>query len=222
MTTTAIVAGGTGLVGGELIQLLLADPFYDRVVALVRRSMNLEHAKLIQVVTDYDNLEDVLDPSMLLHAHVFCTLGTTIKQAKTQEQFRKVDFEYPMRVGEMVKKHKADAYAVVTAMGANSSSSIFYNRVKGEVEEGLKGLELPALYLLRPSLILGDRSEARPGERMWVLLSRAITPLLIGGLRTYKPIQAKTIATGLINAVKSGGSGVRILSSAQITEMAKE
>jgi uncharacterized protein YbjT (DUF2867 family) len=220
--TSAIVAGATGLVGRELIQLLLEDSFYDKVVALVRNEMRLEHEKLNQVVTDYSKLEEDLAASVIHHAHVFCTLGTTIKKAKTKEQFRKVDYEYPMKLGELARNYEADAFAIVTAMGASRSSAFFYNQVKGEVEEGLSALGLHSLHMLRPSLILGDRDEIRFGERIGASVSRAIAPIMVGGLRTYRPIHAKTIAAGLIKAAKSGKMGTHILLSAQIVELATE
>ncbi|TXK80998.1 oxidoreductase [Paenibacillus sp. N3.4] len=223
MGKTAIVAGGTGLVGHELIQLLLQDRIYEKVIAIVRTNIPtaglVGHEKLVQWTTDYRHLESVIDPSVVEHSHVFCTLGTTIKKAGTQEQFRKVDFEYPMELGEIALKYGADAFVIVTAMGANRQSSIFYNKVKGEVEEGLRGLGLPSLSILRPSLILGDRREVRIGERMGSAVSRFLAPLMIGGLRTYRPIHARTIANGLIKAAQSGVTGVRVLTSAEIAKL---
>lgn len=224
MGMTAIVAGGTGLVGRELIKQLLEDQAYTKVIALVRKNMQISHLrgneKLVQIVTDFNNLEVVIEQSDMEHAHVFCTLGTTIKKAGSQEQFRKVDLDYPMKLGQLASE--ADAFAIVTAMGANRKSSIFYNRVKGEVEEGLRELKLHALYMLRPSLILGDRDETRLGEKIGSVVSRAISRLMIGGLRTYRPIHAKTIATGLIKSAKSGQIGTHVLLSAQIAELASK
>ncbi|NRF93853.1 NAD(P)H-binding protein [Paenibacillus frigoriresistens] len=226
MGKTAIVAGGTGLVGRELIMQLLEDPAYTKVIALVRKTMQISHLrgneKLVQIVTDFSNLDAIIEPSILEHSHVFCTLGTTIKKAGSQEQFRKVDMEYPLKLGQMANTGKADAFAIVTAMGANRKSSIFYNQVKGEVEEGLSELKLNALYVLRPSLILGNRDEFRWGEKLGSVVSRAISPLMIGGLRTYRPIHAKTIATGLIKSAKSGQIGTHVLLSAQIAELASK
>ncbi|GFZ78235.1 nucleoside-diphosphate sugar epimerase [Paenibacillus marchantiophytorum] len=224
MGYTAIVAGGTGLVGSELIQLLLQDRAYERVIALVRTNIQTQHLqgseKLFQIVTDFNHLDADILASDIEHAHVFCTLGTTIKKAGSQEQFRKVDLTYPLKLAELASVHHAEVFAIVTAMGANSKSTIFYNRVKGEVEEKLRELNLPALYMLRPSLILGDRKEVRAGEMIGSLVSRAIAPLMIGGLRTYRPIQAKVIAAGLIASAKSGRAGAHIMLSSQIAELA--
>ncbi|WNR45184.1 NAD(P)H-binding protein [Paenibacillus roseipurpureus] len=220
----AIVAGGTGLVGRELLKQLLADESYVRVIALVRTKMNMDRLpganKIEQRVIDFANLSDAVDLAEVAQAHVFCTLGTTIKKAGSQRQFRKVDLEYPLQLGKLASLGDADAFAIVTAMGANRDSSFFYNKVKGEVEDGLRALQLRSLHILRPSLILGDRGEFRLAERWGSVLAQAIAPLMVGKLRTYRPIHASTIATGLIRAVKSGKAGVQVLTSGQITALA--
>jgi uncharacterized protein YbjT (DUF2867 family) len=227
MGTTAIVAGGTGLVGQELIRLLQEDAQYDKIIALVRRDIQVRHLrgseKLVQVKTDYSQLDADLGPAVIAAmagAHVFCTLGTTIKKAGSQEQFRKVDFEYPMKLGEIAGKGKASVFAIVTAMGASSASSIFYNRVKGDVEQGLRSLNLRSLYMLRPSLILGDRDEVRVGEQLGSIVSRVVSPLMIGGLRKYRPIQASKIAAGLIACAQTGEAGTHVILSDRIAELA--
>ncbi|WP_202555966.1 Rossmann-fold NAD(P)-binding domain-containing protein [Paenibacillus silvestris] len=227
MGTTAIVAGGTGLVGRELIRLLQEDAQYDKIIALVRRDIQVRHLrgseKLVQVKTDYSQLDADLGPSVIAAmagAHVFCALGTTIKKAGSQEQFRKVDFEYPMKLGEIAGKGKASVFAIVTAMGASSASSIFYNRVKGDVEQGLRSLNLRSLYMLRPSLILGDRDEVRVSDQLGSIFSRVVSPLMIGGLRKYRPIQASKIAAGLIACAQTGEAGAHVILSDRIAELA--
>ena len=221
---TAIVAGGTGLVGRELIKQLLNDPDYDRIIALVRKKLDIEqlggHGKLEQRVINFNKLGESLKSSEFTHAHVFCTLGTTIKKAGSKQQFRRVDRDYPLLLAEVASKGLADAFAIVTAMGADRASSFFYNQVKGEVEDKLRGMRLRALYLLRPSLILGDRGEFRLGEKLGSIVTRAIAPLMTGRLRKYRPIHARTIATGLIRAAKSGKTGVQVLSSDRIAALA--
>ncbi|UUZ83402.1 NAD(P)H-binding protein [Paenibacillus sp. P26] len=131
----AVVAGATGLVGRELVRQPLENKEYDRVTAVVRRAQPWASPKLKQVVTDFTNLEEALQGE-LAGADVFCTLGTTIKQAKTREQFRKVDLEYPLELGRLAQAGGADAYLIVTAMGADPHSRIFYSRVKGKWRNG--------------------------------------------------------------------------------------
>lgn len=221
---TAIVAGATGLVGKELIKQLVNDPDYDKIIALVRKKMDIDlpngQGKLEQRVIDFAKLSESLKSSEFAHAHVYCTLGTTIKKAGSKPQFRRVDRDYPLLLAELASKGQADAFAIVTAMGADRTSSFFYNQVKGEVEEKLRGMRLRSLHLLRPSLILGNRGEFRLGEKLGGIVSRAIAPLMTGRLRKYRPIHAHTIATGLIRAAKSGKTGVQVLSSDRIASIA--
>ncbi|TBL80675.1 NAD-dependent epimerase/dehydratase family protein [Paenibacillus thalictri] len=223
MKRTAIVAGATGLVGNELVRLLLQNSGYDRVIAIVRRPLDSASPRLTQLVTDWqrDKLESELK-DLLRGAHLFCALGTTIKQAKTREQFRKVDLEYPLMLGEWAKKYGASCYLLVTAMGASSGSSIFYNRVKGEVEEALRKLQLPSLHIFRPSFLLGERNERRIGEIAAGYVLRALPFLFIGPLRRYKPIQAAAVARGMIRAAKQASRGVTVYNSDRIAELSRK
>ncbi|WP_369426627.1 oxidoreductase [Paenibacillus ehimensis] len=171
MAKQAIVAGSTGLVGRELVSLLLDHPAYDRVITLVRTSSGIRHPKLEQRVISFDRLADESAVGFE-GADVFCALGTTIKKAKTREQFRKVDYGYPMELGRLASASGAAQFLIVTAIGADKQSVFFYSRVKGETEDGLRALGLPSLHIFRPSLLLGEREEVRFGERMAALLSR--------------------------------------------------
>ncbi|GCL72111.1 NAD(P)H-binding protein [Paenibacillus naphthalenovorans] len=217
MKNTAIVAGATGLVGRELVRLLLSDLEYDKVIALVRRPIELNHEKLIQRMTDWEEgpLEQAIKDD-LNGSHVFCALGTTIRKAKTKEQFRKVDFDYPVQLGRLAKKYGASSFLIVSAMGASKDSLFFYSQVKGEVEESLKDLDLPSLHIFRPSLLLGQRDEFRFGEKMAEILGGLFSFLMIGGLRQYKPITGTAVAQGMIQAAKKGSKGMRIYRSDQI------
>ncbi|MCR8635278.1 oxidoreductase [Paenibacillus radicis (ex Xue et al. 2023)] len=220
MGHTAVIAGATGLIGGELVRGLLEDPFFDQVIALVRKETGLAHEKLIQVVTDYEALEDAVE-QYLSDAYVFCCLGTTIKKAGSKEQFRKVDYEYPMLLGRLALRYGAAEYLIVTSMGANAGSAFFYNQVKGEVEEGLSKLQLPSLQIFRPSLLLGDRQEVRLGERFGTAVSRVVTPIMIGALRKYRPIQAQIVAKAMLQSSKKSNKGTWIYESDQIEELIK-
>jgi uncharacterized protein YbjT (DUF2867 family) len=221
MGHTAVIAGATGLIGRELVRVLLKDSAYDRVVALVRRGTGLSHEKLVEAVTDYEGLEAVIS-GYLPGAYLFCCLGTTIKKAGSKEQFRKVDLEYPMLLGRLALQYGAAQYLIVTAMGASSKSSLFYNQVKGEVEEGLNQLKLPSLHIFRPSLLLGDRQEVRSGERIASAVSKAVTPLMLGPIRKYRPIQAQTVAKAMMLASKRGSRGSHIYESNQIEQLGSE
>jgi uncharacterized protein YbjT (DUF2867 family) len=214
----AVVAGATGLVGRELVHLLLNNVNYEQVFALVRTKTPLDHPKLTQVVTDYSNLEGIAD--YLNHADVFCALGTTIKIAKTQEAFRKVDYEYPLQLAKLAQTNTANQFLVVTAMGANAQSKIFYSKVKGQLEDSLKLLGLAALHIFHPSLLLGDRKVVRRGERIGSIISKGLSVFLVGSLSKYKPIHVNAVARGMIQAAQYEAIGTQVYEYDQILELA--
>jgi uncharacterized protein YbjT (DUF2867 family) len=203
---TALVAGANGLVGNELVQLLLSHPAYASVHILVRHEISLIHPKLNQHIVNYDalNLEQ-LQPD-----HVFCCLGTTIAKAGSKEAFSKVDKEYPLALASATIKKGAQCFAIVTAGGANSSSSIFYNKVKGEVEQALQQLNFKHLGIFRPSMLLGNRSEKRSiekmGQRVMVFLDFLIP-------KRYKAIQASRVAKAMLTYALNAPTGVSIYES---------
>ncbi|PZD96415.1 oxidoreductase [Paenibacillus sambharensis] len=219
----AVVAGASGLVGHELVKLLLDNKQYEQVTVLVRRRLNLTHPKLVQRETDFDRLEQLDGQRELLAgAVVYCTLGTTIKKAGSQEAFAKVDYEYPLALGRLAHQHGAANFLIVTAMGANPKSKVFYNRVKGKVERDLKALGLPSLYIFRPSLLLGKRSEFRLGERIGAAIAAGLPFLWIGGLKKFKPIEAGVVALAMQQAADQGPGGEQVYESSAISQLASK
>jgi len=212
----AVVAGATGLVGQALVDLLLGDERYEEVTVLVRRPSGYAGPKLRERIIDFNSLAQ--SGLALAGTDVFCTLGTTIKQAGTQEAFRQVDYEYPLSLGRLAKDQEAAQFLIVTSIGANSRSRNFYLRVKGEVERDLRGLELACLHVFRPSLLLGRREEFRLGERA----IGALLPLFSGIMGRYRPVQAQAVAKAMLVAALSGRTGVHLHGSAQIIRAARE
>ena len=213
---TALVAGATGLVGRHCLQELLASDSYREVVAIGRRPVPLTHAKLRQIVVDFDDLT-----SMNITADdVFCCLGTTMRKAGSREAFRRVDYEYPLRLARVALERGASHYLLVSSLGADGAARTFYLRVKGELEQALRELGFRTLSIFRPSLLLGARAEVRWGERLGALAFRAVRPLLSGPLRRYRPIEASTVARAMVAAAESGGSGCHIAESDEITAIA--
>ena len=217
---TALLIGATGLVGGHCLDLLLRDEAYESVVALGRRKLTHEHAKLVQHVIDFERLSDHAD---LIRAHdVFCCLGTTIKRAGSQEAFYKVDFEYTREVARLAKENGAAQFLLVSSLGANAGSRVFYNRVKGEVEEAISRLSFEAVQIFRPSLLLGERAEFRFGERVAEKFSSIFSFLFIGALKKYRPVHARTVAQAMVSVAKEQPAGVNIFESDRIRAMAGE
>lgn len=158
----ACLAGATGLVGGYLLQKLLSDESYTSVQALTRRPLTFHHPKLRNLVINFDDLE--IQSPHLQADEVFCCLGTTIRKAGSEQAFRKVDYEYPIKLARVAKQAGANAFFLVSALGADKNSWFFYNRIKSETEEGIIGMGFDRTHIFRPSLLLGPRSEKRAGE----------------------------------------------------------
>ncbi|WP_175986816.1 NAD-dependent epimerase/dehydratase family protein [Bacillus sp. Marseille-Q1617] len=191
---TAVLAGATGLVGSHLLQLLLKSSQYKKIISFVRTSSGIHHEKLDERVISFDTLK------LLPHEEVddvFCCLGTTIKKAGTKEQFKMVDYNYPLELARVCKQHGAEQYLVISALGASADSRIFYSRVKGEVEQELEKLHYKRLHIFRPSLLVGERKEFRLGEKTGEIISRMIRPVMIGKWRKYRSISADRVAYGM-------------------------
>lgn len=217
---TAVLVGATGLVGGHLLNLLLGDPTWGRVVVLARRPTEIQHEKLEWREVDFDQPAMFGDLSGC--NDVFCALGTTIKKAGSKEAFRKVDRDYALAVAEAAQREGADQFLVVTAVGAKATSSVFYSRVKGELEEALKTLGYPRLWVLRPSFLLGERAESRPGEKLGVTVTRSLSKLMLGPFAKYRAIEARQVALAMCSAAKGSGDGVHVVEGEGIRRLAGE
>lgn len=214
MTKQAVVVGATGLVGSEVVRKLLEDGSYERVVTLARKKLALHDDRLEQVIVDFEQLDTV--QSYLEGAAVFCLLGTTIKTAGSQDAFRKVDYNYPLKLAQVAHAAGAHAFLIVTAMGANAKSRVFYSRVKGELEKELVNIPFARLHILRPSLLLGERSEFRLGERFAAALAPLMRLFMVGRLKKFKPIHAKTIAKSMVAMSLEQTKGTFIYESHEI------
>jgi uncharacterized protein YbjT (DUF2867 family) len=192
----ALLVGATGLVGRFVLERLLAQSVYADVEVWVRRELPPGNPKLTQRVVDFSNLH-----SLPVRAeHIFCCLGTTIRKAGSEAAFREVDHDYPLTLARLAKSGGARKFLMVSALGANPDSSVFYNRVKGEVEQAVAALGLPAAYFFRPSLLLGPREDNRPAERIGAVVGKLISPLLRGSLRKYRPIHVDAVAAVMLFA----------------------
>jgi uncharacterized protein YbjT (DUF2867 family) len=211
---TALLVGATGLVGGNCLSILLEDKRYDKVSILVRRPLWMEHPKLEEHIVNFERLDQFA--SAIRANDIFCCLGTTMRAAGSKEAFRKVNFTYSVQVGAIAAKNSADQLLVVTALGSNPHARIFYNRVKGETEEALSKLPYQAIHFFRPSLLLGERRESRRVEKAGIAAMKAISVLMAGPLRKYRPIEAKTVARAMVLAAREMKTGIRVYESDQI------
>jgi uncharacterized protein YbjT (DUF2867 family) len=205
----AVVLGATGLVGGFVVAQLLNREEYDVVKVIVRTPLNMQHPKLTQVVVDWDHL-DQYDELFTNVRDVYCCLGTTIKKAGSQQQFRKVDYDYPVHAAQLARAAGVSQFLNVSAMGADPSSRVFYNRTKGETEDALSSMGIPAVHLFRPSLLLGNRNEIRLGERVGAKFMTAFDFLFRGKAAKYRAIPAEVVARAMVNIALTGPTGVHV------------
>lgn len=196
----ALILGASGLVGEKLLKETLNDDYYHEVTVLVRRPLKVVDKKLKEVVVDYDQMEKYSEEFSV--DHVYCCLGTTLKKAKTKNNFKKVDYEYPLRAAKLSKQKNVKHYVLVSAIGADASSPIFYTRIKGQVEEAIKRLGLKSFTALRPSLLLGNRYENRLGEKLGIGLAKLLAPAFVGPLKKFRAVDVRQVARCMIQAAK--------------------
>lgn len=208
--TTLLIAGATGLVGRIVLARALADPRFTHVTAPTRSALP-SHAKLTNPVVDYESLPPDAD-WWRCHA-VICALGTTRAKAGSDAAFVRVDHDYPLAIAQAARAHGAQAFALVTAMGANAKSQLLYNRTKGAVEASIAALDFPSYTIVRPGLIGGDRDEFRAVERASSLLLGALAPLLP---RAWRISPAQNIASALIEAAVAAKPGRHVIASDQL------
>ena len=202
--------------GGALLDLVLADDAFPTVVAVGRRCLPIERLKLRQAVVDF------ADPAAFAELDApeaaLCCLGTTIRRAGSREAFRAVDHVAVVAFARAAREKGAKVFVHVTALGADSRSSVFYNAVKGDVEAAVAGLGFSSVTALRPSLLDGEREESRPVERVSLAVSRALGPLL----GKYRPTPAGAVAAAMIDAAKRGDAGVHVMEAPAIGRFAKK
>jgi uncharacterized protein YbjT (DUF2867 family) len=210
----AWIAGASGLVGSRLLGLVLEDTQFAMVASLGRRQVEITHPKLVQRVVDFA----ALDVDGLAAPDVaFCTLGTTIGKAGSERAFHAIDHDAVLAFAQAALAAGARCFALVSSLGADPRSRIFYNRVKGETEADLRELGFESLVIAQPSLLLGDRVESRPAERAMIVASR----LLAGVLRPFasRPIEAQAVARALLAITRDPKPGVRVYSSGELQSL---
>jgi uncharacterized protein YbjT (DUF2867 family) len=216
---TVLIAGATGLVGKELLALLLASSACREVHSLVRKPSDLSHAKLRHHVVDFAKLGTASAQALSLPKieEVYVCLGTTIKVAGSQAAFRAVDFDAVLAVARTGMALGATKLGVISAMGASATSSVFYSRVKGEMEEAISKLGYKSVVIARPSMLAGDREalnqSVRSGEKIALVATRWLRPLIP---KNYQSVLASDVAAGLYSQMQGGDQGTRVLLSGQL------
>jgi len=216
---TATLIGATGLIGGELLSLLLDDDHFEKVRILVRRPFSGNHPKLEKKLVDFTDADSLLvdlDESDT----VFCTIGTTMKKVKgNKDAYRKIDYDIPVNIARYCKIMNCKNYILVSAVGADSQSRNFYLKLKGEVEDIVRKVGLESTYIMRPSILLGKRHEFRFGESISVPLVKKISFLLPS---KYKPIEATEVARAMLAAAKISEKGFFVCEYNQMKRLGRE
>lgn len=215
-TRTALLAGATGLVGSHCLSQLLADPGYGRLIVLARRPLPLNDSKLDTRVVDFERLEEANLPRV---DDVYCALGTTIRRAGSREAFRRVDHDYVVALARRTAERGAGRFLLVSSLGADVRSPVFYSRVKGETERDVSAVGFEAVHLLRPSLLAGERSERRPAEHLAIVVCSALSPLLVGPIRKYRPIPAEVVARAMRVVARSDRGGTHVHESDRLAAL---
>lgn len=219
MAYKAIIAGASGLVGSALLQILLEQPEYNEVLALVRRELPVNHKKLVQLVVNFNQLDQHKTAITGSNA-LFCCLGSTRKKTPDLNDYRKVDFDYPVQLANMAAANGISQYHLVSSLGADASSSNFYTRLKGETEAAVEKAGLKCLHIYRPSALAGERTESRPIEKIFLAAMKLVNPLLTGIFKKYRSIEASTVAMAMYKQSLLKQEGVYIHPSNHIQQLA--
>ena len=220
----ALIIGASGLVGENLLNLLLCSSLYSKVVVLARKPVLVNHHKLTQCIINFANIEEQLSQwpkvnnEYVLAAnikvdHIYCTLGTTIKKAGSKQAFYQVDCHYPVLIAKLFYRHGASMFSIVTAVGANKHSALFYNKVKGLVESNLQTIGYQHLTIFRPSMLSGHRQEFRLGEYLGSKFMSLFSFLIP---QRYQIIDATKVAKAMLAHAKSPKTGLHVIQSEQL------
>ena len=210
--------GSTGLVGKQLVSNLLADSRFEKIISFSRRSLNLNNPKLTEYIVDFENVGKWKE--QVRGDVLFSALGTTLKQAGSKEAQYKVDFTYQYEVARYAAENKVSCYVLISSLGADPKSRLFYPRMKGQLDEAVKGLEFRKINIVRPSALKGERETERKSEKMVIAMTGFFVKVL-PFLKKYQPIDADTVARAMINiSLDESGERYRIFNNKELFKLA--
>jgi uncharacterized protein YbjT (DUF2867 family) len=215
---TAILFGATGLVGSHLLEILIKEEEYGKIMLFNRKSVQPGSSKIKEIITDFSDLKQL--EGSIAGGDLFCCLGTTIKKAKTRGKFRQVDYSLPNALAEIASRKQVNRFVVISSIGAKAESNNFYLRTKGEMEQAIMKILGHKVIIVRPSILLGKRREYRFGEETGKWFVRALSPFFIGSLSRYKGIHASDVARAMIQ-ITLQGTEKQIIESDQLHKLSK-
>ena len=198
---TALIFGSSGLIGNQLLELLVNNDKYSKIKLFVRSETSNSNSKIEIIKTDFNNLENHKD-TMVGDDCFFC-IGTTRKNTPDKNEYIKVEYNIPVEVAKIAKENSINSFTYISSMGANPSASGLYLKNKGQAEEALKKLNFPKLSIMRPSILLGNRRENRIGEKIVIFVMKIFSPLFAGKMKKYKPIKVENVAKAMINITEN-------------------
>lgn len=210
-----LIVGATGLTGGILLNEALADSRVSQVITLGRRTLEVTHPKLKELVVDFEKLTDKDFPEI---DAVCCCLGTTIKKAGSKPAFYFVDVELPIKIAEIAKQKGAKGYVLQSSLGTSANAKTFYLKCKAEAEAGIAALKFNSFVILRPSLLVGTRNEFRLGEKIGSGFLAVFNPLMIGPLRKFRSIKAEKVAKRMLEEAIKATPGISVIESQFIAQ----
>lgn len=219
MKKTAIILGASGLTGGLLLEKLIVDDRYESIKLFSRSSIKGLPNKVKQYIGNLLELEQFKND--FTGDEVYCCIGTTAKKTPDKSLYRDIDYGIPVAAAKLAKANGINTFLVISAMGANKKSSVFYNRIKGEMEQEVLNQAIPRTSILRPSLIGGERNEQRLLEKIGLVVFKVIQPLFIGPLKKYRIINADSIAQAMLNLANTTSNTDVIITSNDIEQLAK-
>jgi uncharacterized protein YbjT (DUF2867 family) len=219
MKKTAIILGATGLTGSSVLQKLIKDARYDNIKLFSRSKIDGLPNKVTQFVGDLLKLEEF--KADFTAQEVYCCIGTTAKKTPNKTLYKQIDYGIPVAAAKLSKENNIPTFLVISAMGAKTNSTVFYNKTKGKMERDVLKQDIKNTFVLRPSLIGGKRNESRILEKIGLAVFKVISPLFIGKLKEYKIINAETIAQAMINLANNTNKEEVIISSNKIKTLSK-
>lgn len=213
-----IIAGANGLVGSHLLNFLLSENEVEMVVALVRKPLGITHPKLFQEIIDFNKISSY--SGLINGSAVFCCLGSTRAKTPDLDDYRRVDYNYPLSLAQIASKNKIEQFHLVSAIGANPKSKNFYVRVKGEVERDIKQLNFKSLHIYKPSLLVGERKEKRLLENTGHYIMKMLNPFLTGRFEKYRSIKGEVVAGAMARQFLRDLNGTLLYYSDQINKLA--
>ncbi|HUH34174.1 MAG TPA: NAD-dependent epimerase/dehydratase family protein [Daejeonella sp.] len=218
MSYKAIIIGASGLVGGELLKHISISDAFHEILLINRRPLTFSNNKIRQIVIDFDQLADI--SGEITGDVIFSCLGTTRKKTPDAVEYRKIEYDYTVKIAQYGLSNQVRQFHYVSSLGANASSSSAYLKLKGEVENKLRELPFSSLHIYQPSFLTGERQDNRIEEKLMHPLMQLINPLLVGQLRKYQSISAETVAKAMLNQSIKSNEGIFTYPSDIIKQLA--